>query len=117
MRLHHSLRHAFSGIIHTFAHHSNIRIHFIAGLIALTIGYILHLTHIELIIILFTITLVITAEMVNTAVESMVDLITNSYHLEAKIAKDVAAGMVLVTAILSVIVGLVIFWPHLTSIL
>jgi diacylglycerol kinase (ATP) len=117
MRLHHSLRHALNGIIYTFTHHPNIRIHFTAGLTALIIGYFLHLSHLELIVILFTITLVITAEMVNTAVESMVDLITDSYHLEAKIAKDVAAGMVLITAILSVIVGTIVFWPHLISII
>lgn len=113
MRLHHSLRHALSGIIYSITRHQNVRIHLVVGTLAVIAGVLLNLTSVEMIIILFTITLVITAEMVNTAIESVVDLVTSSYRLEAKIAKDVAAGMVLTTALLSVIVGTVIFLPHL----
>lgn len=57
--------------------------------------------------------LVISAEMVNTALEEMVNLITNNHQKEAKIAKDVAAGMVLLTAFGSVIVGVLIFTPYI----
>ena len=57
--------------------------------------------------------MVLIAEMVNTALESMTDLIEEKYHVKAKIAKDVSAGMVLVSAISSLIVGLIIFVPKL----
>jgi diacylglycerol kinase (ATP) len=60
-----------------------------------------------------TILVVIAAEMVNTAIEKMVDLITNDHKVEAKIAKDVSSGMVLMTAIGSVIIGVLIFAPHI----
>ena len=59
--------------------------------------------------------LVISAEMINTAIEKMVDLITTEHRKEAKIAKDVAAGMVLVNSLGSVIVGLIIFIPHILA--
>lgn len=57
--------------------------------------------------------LVISAEMINTSIEEMVNLIANDHRKEAKIAKDVAAGMVLVTALGSIIVGVLIFTPYI----
>ena len=57
--------------------------------------------------------LVITTEMINTTMEKIVDLITKEHRVEAEIAKDVAAGMVLLTAVGSVIVGILIFLPHI----
>jgi len=61
--------------------------------------------------------LVFSAEMINTAIEEMVDLITDEHKKEAKIAKDVAAGMVLVAALGSVIVGIFIFAPYLLQLI
>lgn len=59
--------------------------------------------------------LVLSAEMINSAIEKMVDLITLEHRKEAKIAKDVAAGMVLLTALGSIIVGVLIFVPHIMA--
>jgi diacylglycerol kinase len=81
--------------------------------LSLIAAWRLELTHIEFLLLLFTISLVITSEMVNTSIESVTDLLTKEYRLEAKIAKDVAAGMVLTSSLLAVVVGLVIFAPHL----
>ncbi len=61
--------------------------------------------------------LVICTEMINTAIEEMVNLLTNEHRLEAKIAKDVSAGMVLLTAMGSVIVGILVFTPHILKLL
>lgn len=66
-----------------------------------------------MIIIVFTIILGLTAEMINTSLESMTDLITKEWHQEAKIAKDVSAGMMLVVSFGAVIVALLIFLPYL----
>lgn len=112
-----SFRHAANGIFITVTKHPNIQFHLLAGVITLTASWIFHLTRLEFLIILFTIGLVITSEMINTAIESMVDLITLEYRQEAKIAKDVAAGMVLINSILALIVGLTVFIPHILVLL
>ena len=75
-----------------------------------------YISKIEFIILAITITMVIAAELVNTAIESAIDLSTNYYHPLAKIAKNTAAGAVLITAINSVLVGYIIFWDELTNI-
>ena len=112
-----SFRHAANGIIHAVAKHPNIRIHLTVGIIALLLAWYLRLSKQEFIIIIFTINLVISSEMINTAIESMTDLITKEFRLEAKIAKDVSAGMVLIASFFAVVIGLVIYTPHLFSLL
>ena len=108
-----SFKHAFDGIIYCLKTQPNFRVHLVAGTLAILVGLYFNISYIEFLVLLFTIALVITTEMVNTAIESMTDLITEKYHQQAKIAKDVAAGMVLMTAILSVVVGIFIFLPHI----
>lgn len=66
-----------------------------------------------MVILAITILLVILSEMINTSLEEMVNLITNEHKKEAKIAKDVAAGMVLAATVGSVIVGLLVFTPYI----
>lgn len=83
------------------------------ALIVILFGFILNIPSTQMIVLLFTITLVIVAEMINTSLEAMTDLITNKFAQEAKIAKDVAAGMVLTTATMSIVVGLIIFLPYM----
>ena len=83
------------------------------GLIVLVLGAMLQVTPIEMEIFGILILLVVLSEMINTSLEEMVNLITNEHRLEAKIAKDVAAGMVLIAAIGSVIFGIFIFLPYI----
>ena len=87
-----------------------------ATLCVLLACFFFDISKIEFLILAITITLVIVAELINTAVESAIDATTNFYHPLAKIAKNVAAGGVLVTAINSLIVGYVIFWDKLSDI-
>lgn len=110
-----SFKHAFSGIFYFFRTQPNFRIHLLATIVVLIAAFYFQVTRSEWLILLLTITMVLVAEMLNTAVESMTDLITIKRHKHAKIAKDVAAGMVLSTAILSILVGLVIFAPYLST--
>lgn len=79
----------------------------------LGLTWFFQISRLEFLILLLTITLVLIAEMINTSLEAATDLLTPEYQSQAKIAKDVAAGMVLLTAVLSVIIGLVIFIPYL----
>ena len=112
-KIHHSFGFAFAGIAHAFRDNRNIRIHTVIAVLVLTASFLLGLTNIEKIILLLVIILVIASEMINTALEEMTDLIINEHRQEAKAAKDVAAGMVLITAIGAIIVGLIIFAPYI----
>ena len=109
-----SFNYAIEGIIYSIRTQRNMKIHMIVTILVLSATFFYDLSRIELLIITITITLVIVAEMINTAVECAIDATTNFYHPLAKIAKNVAAGAVLVTAINSVLVGYVIFWDRLT---
>lgn len=107
-----SFGYAFEGILHAFSNNRNLRIHFFAALVVILAGIFFHLTSLEMGILGVIILLVIVGEMINTAIEEMVNLITSEHRKEAKIAKDVAAGMVLIAAIGSVIIGFLIFIPY-----
>lgn len=87
-----------------------MRIHYLVALLVLTMGFVVRLSAIELAVLFFTVSLVISMELVNTAIEATIDLITDKYHPLAKIAKNVAAGAVLVSSINAVAVGYVLFF-------
>lgn len=100
---------AIDGILYSLKTQRNMRIHVIIGLLVLVLASILHVSRFELIALLVTIGLVISAEMMNTAIEEVVNLVTQDFHPLARIAKNVAAGAVLVTSILAVCIGYLIF--------
>ncbi len=104
---------AFSGIWYALKTQPNFRFHLLASIVAIFAGISLKISHIEWVVIALTAVLVITSEMINTAIESMTNLITTEHRLSAKIAKDVSAGVVLVSAIGSLIVAAIIFLPKL----
>ena len=101
---------ASEGVIYTFKHERNMKIHYIIAIVVLLISLFLDLDRVEMMILLLSISLVIVSEMFNTAVENAVDLITNEIHPLAKIAKDVAAGGVLIASLNAVAVGYLIFY-------
>lgn len=108
-----SFRYAWAGVHYAIVHNQNLRIHITVALVVILASILFKVTPFEMGILGVMIVLVISAEMINTAIEQMVDLITKEHRQEAKIAKDVAAGMVLVTAAGSIIVGILIFVPHI----
>ena len=108
-----SFRYAFVGVRYLLWTQRNAKIQSAIGLAAIGLGVVLGIERYEWLALLVTITLVIAAEGVNTALEAIVDLTSPEYHTLAKIAKDVGAGTVLITAIASVIIGIVLFLPHL----
>ncbi|HLF29290.1 MAG TPA: diacylglycerol kinase family protein [Anaerolineae bacterium] len=108
-----SFRFAFEGMRYIFRTQPNAWIHAAISLVVIAAGFWVGLSRIEWAILVVTMAVVWVAEFVNTAVEAVVDLATIERHPLAKIAKDAAAGGVLVAAILAVIVGLLILGPPL----
>ena len=106
---------AFNGIAYAFRTQVNMRFHVFAGLLVVGTGFYFHITSSEWAIIAIAIGLVISAELFNTAIESLTDLATQEIHPLAKTAKDCAAAAVLVCAILAVILGGIIFIPYLVQ--
>jgi diacylglycerol kinase len=104
---------AFRGLWYVLRTQRNMRVHLVIAALAILTGIILHISAIEFALIFVTITIVLTAEMFNTVFELCIDLASPEYHPLAKIAKDVAAGTVLLSAIFAVVVGLFVFVPHL----
>lgn len=111
-----SFNYAIEGIIYAVRTQRNMRIHMIGTLIVLAACFFYKLTKSEILILTLSITLVIFGELINTAIESTIDIISNHYHPLAKIAKNTAAGAVLVAAINAVFVGYIIFWDKLSKI-
>jgi diacylglycerol kinase (ATP) len=114
-RLVKSFHYALQGIHYAFRNQQNVRIHLIIGVLVIAAALFFGVNPFEIGILAVMILLVITTEMINTAIEMMVDLITKEHREEAKIAKDVASGMVLITAVGAVVVGLLIFVPYLVK--
>jgi diacylglycerol kinase (ATP) len=108
-----SFRHAFSGVWYVVRTQRNARIHLTVALVVIALGLWLGLSYTEWAVIVLTIGLVLAAEAFNTVAEAVVDLATAERHPLAKIAKDVAAGAVLLMAITAVLVGLLILGPPL----
>ncbi|MEK7570918.1 MAG: diacylglycerol kinase family protein [Patescibacteria group bacterium] len=108
-----SFKFALEGINYALNNDQNLVVHFIAALCVVIASIIFDISPFEMGILGLTILLVIAAEMINSAIEKMVDLITKEHRMEAKIAKDVSSGMVLVTAIGSIIIGILVFTPYL----
>lgn len=110
-----SFNNAINGIIHAIRHERNMKIHIIAAVCTLIASLLFELTRIEFIIICMTITAVIICELINTAVEVLVDIIVDVYHPKAKVVKDVAAGAVMVSALNSLLVAYFIFFDRVST--
>lgn len=108
-----SFGYAFAGLGYVLRTQRNFRIHLAVAGLAVAVGLYLGLGWLEWAVVIICIALVLIGEMVNTVIEAIVGLASPAYHPLAKIAKDVAAGAVLLTALASVIVGLLVLGPHL----
>lgn len=109
-------KNAINGIIYATTTQGNIKRQLIIAVLVVIISLFFDLSKAEFLIFMFTIVLIIFAEMVNTAIETVVDLYTDLYHPKAKIAKDVAAGGVVITAINAVIVAYFLFFDKISNI-
>jgi len=112
-----SLGFAVDGILYSFRTQRNIRIHSFFALGIIVASGFFHVSSLELIVLIMTILMVISLEIVNTAIETVVDMYTDEYLPLAKIAKNVAAGAVLLASLGAVIIGGVIFGPKVWQLL
>ncbi|NLA58604.1 MAG: phosphatase PAP2 family protein [Firmicutes bacterium] len=110
-----SFNYALAGFIHALKTQRNMVIHCLAAVLVLFLGYYLQFSTVELAVLVLTVGLVIAAEMFNTVLEVVVDLITEEYHPLAKTAKNVAAGSVLMTAVAAVVVGFLLFFDKVAD--
>lgn len=113
MKIINSFKYAFCGIISAFKTEKNMKIHVLAMILVIIAGIFLKISKIEWIICIMLFGLVISSELINTAIETVVDMITLEKNDKAKLAKDVSAGSVLVIAIISAIIGCIIFIPKI----
>ena len=113
-----SFKYAWAGLRYAFLTQRNFRIHVLIGVMAIALAIVLHLSPAEISLIGITIALVMAMELLNTAIESVVDLtVKQTYHELAKIAKDCAAGAVLISALASILVAGSLLLPPLLALL
>lgn len=104
---------AGQGVWHAVCTQRNMRVHLVAAAAAVVAGLVLRISAVDWACVAAAIGLVLTAEALNTVVEALVDLCTDQYHPLAKIAKDTAAGAVLISSVAALGVGIAVFLPRL----
>lgn len=108
-----SFKYAFQGIVAALKEEPNLKFHFLAGLLVIITSFILQISKQDWIIIILLIGFVVAVELTNTAIEAVVDGLTKDHHPAAKLAKDISAGAVLISALTAIVLGLMIFTPYL----
>ena len=111
----HSFYYAFCGLISTLKTEQNMVVHVISALLVIFAGFLFQISYIEWIICFILIGLIMSAELINTALETVVDLVSPEIHPLAKIAKDTAAAAVLVLSIFAFLSGVLIFGPKVMA--
>lgn len=110
-----SFSYAFSGIKIALKNEPNIRIHLVLAFVASILAYFLNFSPTEWVILAFTIAFVLILELINTTLEAIVDIVSPEVSQQAKIAKDVSAAAVFISALLSVIIGAFLYLPKILS--
>jgi len=112
-----SLQNAFEGIKITLRTQRNLRIHIIVGLLIISVSFLLKIDLLEFVLILLTVMIVLVTEILNTAIEFTIDLVSPQYNQLAKKVKDISAAAVLVSAFFAILIGLFILGPRLITLL
>jgi len=108
-----SLNQAWRGMLYTIKTQKHVQFHVVAGTSVVLFAWWSEVTRFEWLILIFAIGSVISAEVMNSAIETVVDMVQPNYHPLAGMAKDIAAGAVLVTAIQAAVIGIIVFAPVL----
>ena len=110
-----SFRYAFEGILAALKEEPNLKFHFLAGILVILLSFFLNISKEDWIVIIILIGFVIAVELTNTAIEAVVDHVIQTDHQGAKLAKDISAGAVLISAITATVVGALIFTPYIVN--
>ncbi len=116
MKIIHSFYFAFNGIKLCFKSERNFRVHCIATIIVVTLGILFNISNTEWVMILLCIAFVLCLEIINTAIEKLCDVVQPEKHPMIKIIKDMSAAAVLIGAVISVIIGAIIFFPQIFNV-
>ena len=108
---------AAEGVKYFFSRNRNAKFQLVMGITAIVLGFTVSLPAFQWLLVLHCIGLVISLEMINSAIEKYCDLVTTDYHPRIKVIKDMAAGSVLVASMISLVIGLIIFIPALVNFL
>ena len=106
---------AWKGILTCAGHEQNITFHILAAIVVIVAGFFFGISHVEWMVVMLCIGMVIAAELFNSAIERLVDLVSPQWNKIAGEVKDIAAGAVLVTAIAAAVVGLMVFLPYVLA--
>jgi len=112
-----SFKYAFRGIYFLWKSENNSKVHFLLSLLAISSAFMLNISTIEWLWILLAISLVWICEGINTAIEKLTDLVSPDFNEKAGMVKDIAAGIVLISAAFATITGLIIFFPKLMALI
>lgn len=112
-RLLKSFKYAFKGLRRTFREEQNLRVQTIAGSLALFLGWLFQISRFDWIMLIFVVSLVILMELANSAVERVTDVLKPRISTYVKEIKDIMAAVVMLASLVSVIVGILIFWPYI----
>lgn len=112
-----SLKHCLEGINYVIKHEKNFSREIFLGIVALVLSFVLKISTFEFIVVLLLINFVLIMELINTALERVVDLYTKEYNELAKAVKDISAGSVLVMSFFSLLIGAIIYIPKIINVL
>jgi diacylglycerol kinase len=110
-----SFKYAGEGIWGALKTEPNLKFHFFAAFLVYVLGIYFKISRIDWMILIIVIGVVLSLELTNTAIETVVNSFTEDIHPAAKKAKDVAAGAVLISAITAIAIGILVFWPYVTN--
>lgn len=113
MKLYKAFAYAFRGVYTFFSNDPNGRLELCFAVIAIAMGFMLRISGIEWIAVFLCIGMVLSLEMINASIEKLCDMVEPNFHPAIKIIKDIAAGAVLVSAVVSLIIGIIIFLPKI----
>ncbi len=112
-----SFKHAIKGVVFVIKNENNFRVHLFAALLVIITGFFIKFSLKEWLVMTVLIGLVLVTEIINTAIEKLVNFVSPGYHKQAGTVKDISAGAVLVAALVALIGGLIIILPKINFIL
>jgi len=116
-RFFNSFRYAIRGLVRLILTEQNARVHFVATMLVGACAYFFHLSRLEAVVLFFAVVLVFAVEIINTAIEKLLDLVHPENHEQIAFIKDALAGAVLIAAVIASVVGILIFTPYIKQLL
>lgn len=116
-RVFYSAKYSINGLSYAYRHEHSLWIHAGCSLVAIVLGIIFNITHMQWSLVLISLAVILAFELVNTAMEACVDMVTLEYNELARIAKDCCSAATFVVSMTGIVIILVVFWPHFVTLL